>query len=204
MDREWSSSPMGRTFRGVSTTGGQCEKCVYRSIREAVDSTDRLFARPLQNVNATSHNSLDLSIEDSGWEKLKQIHVDREGEHVHVLRPKVSSVYHRLLCEVKLVDNVKVVTFRSTFLVENRSLVNAEMVIVDANGKKSSKVYNIRQSPDLVLLICDVSFTHVNRIRYLQLLGKTALSRSSRPTTTGSRSDPMVRRLAVPVSKVRY
>lgn len=102
-------------------------------------------------MNATSHNQLDLSIEESGWEKLKSIHVDREGEHVHTLRPKVNSVYHRLLCEVKLVDNVKVVTFRSTFLVENRSLVNAEMVIVDGNGKKSSKVYTIRKFSFVVL-----------------------------------------------------
>ncbi|GAA5995177.1 hypothetical protein JCM5350_001861 [Sporobolomyces pararoseus] len=106
-----------------------------------------------ENVNATSNNQLDLSIEDSGWEKLKQIHVDREGEHVHTLRPKLNSVYHRLLCEVKLVDNVKVVTFRSTFLVENRSLVNAELVIVDASGKKSSKVYSIPPGQDCAVPI---------------------------------------------------
>ncbi|GAA5849449.1 hypothetical protein JCM5353_001982 [Sporobolomyces roseus] len=106
-----------------------------------------------ENVNATSHNSLDLSIEDSAWEKLKEIHVDREGEHVHILRPKVSSVYHRLLCEVKLVDNVKIVTFRSTFLVENRSLVNAEMVIIDGNGKKSSRVYTIPPGEDCAVPI---------------------------------------------------
>lgn len=99
-----------------------------------------------QNVLATSHNSLTLLFEGMTWDRLKHISVDREGEHIYALRPKLDSVTHRLLCEVKLVDNVKVVTFRSTFQIENRSLVTAEMVIVDANGKRASSVYKIRAS----------------------------------------------------------
>lgn len=77
------------------------------------------------------------------WDRLRHISVDREGEHIYPLRPKLDKVTHRLLCEVKLVENVKVVTFRSTFQVENRTLVTAEMVIVDANGKKASQIYKI-------------------------------------------------------------
>ncbi|GAA5952650.1 hypothetical protein JCM21900_006060 [Sporobolomyces salmonicolor] len=96
-----------------------------------------------ENVNSTSHNSLTLLFEGMAWERLKHVFVDREGEHIHALRPKVEKVTHRLLCEVKLVDNVKVVTFRSTLLVENHSLVNAEMVIVDGHGKKASQIYKI-------------------------------------------------------------
>jgi vacuolar protein sorting-associated protein 13A/C len=97
-----------------------------------------------ENVTAGNHNSLTVAFEGVGWERLKHVYVDREGEHVHALRPKIEKVTHRLLCDVKLVNNVKVVTFRSTFLVENKSLVNAEMVIVDEHGKKASQIYKIR------------------------------------------------------------
>lgn len=79
------------------------------------------------------------------WDKIKSISVDREGEHVYALRPKLNNVTHRMLCDVKLVNNVKVVTFRSTFQVENRTLVVAEMVIVDGNGKRASPIYKIRE-----------------------------------------------------------
>ena len=100
----------------------------------------------------TSHNSLELVFEGMTWDRTKHIFVDREGEHIYSLKPKLDKVTHRLLCEVKLVENVKIVTFRSTFLVENRSLVQAEMVIVDANGKKASQIYKIRLSLSLTLL----------------------------------------------------
>lgn len=106
----------------------------------------------VQNVNVTSHNSLTLLFEGMTWERLRHISVDREGEHIYALRPKLDKVTHRLLCEVKLVENVKIVTFRSTFQVENRSLVGAEMVIVDANGKMASQIYQIRTSSLLVAL----------------------------------------------------
>ncbi|BGP21450.1 Vacuolar protein sorting-associated protein 13 [Rhodotorula toruloides] len=96
-----------------------------------------------ENVSASTHNSLTVVFDGMGWERLKHVYVDREGEHIHALRPKIDKVTHRLLCDVKLVDNVKVVTFRSTFLVENKSLVNAEMVIIDEHGKKASQVYKI-------------------------------------------------------------
>jgi hypothetical protein len=101
---------------------------------------------PTQNIAATSHNSLTVLFEGTSWERLKHVFVDREGEHIYALRPKVDKVTHRLLCDVKLVENVKVVTFRSTLLIENCSLVNAEMVVVDENGKRASQIYKIRES----------------------------------------------------------
>lgn len=92
-----------------------------------------------------------MLFEGTSWDRLKHVFVDREGEHIYALRPKVDKVVHRLLCDVKLIENVKVVTFRSTFLVENKSLVNAEMVIVDENGKRASQIYKIREYSTLVL-----------------------------------------------------
>ncbi|GJN91455.1 hypothetical protein Rhopal_004478-T1 [Rhodotorula paludigena] len=96
-----------------------------------------------ENVSASSHNSLTVLFDGMGWDRLKHVYVDREGEHVHALRPKIEKVTHRLMCDVKLVNNVKIVTFRSPFLVENKSLVNAEMVIVDEHGKKASQIFKI-------------------------------------------------------------
>ncbi|GAA5992083.1 hypothetical protein JCM10908_000736 [Rhodotorula pacifica] len=106
------------------------------------------WRRARENLAANTHNSLTVVIEGTSWDRLKHVYVDREGEHIHPLRPKVNKVTHRLLCDVKLVDNVKVVTFRSTFLVQNKSLVNAELVVVDEHGKKGSQVFKIPPGGD--------------------------------------------------------
>lgn len=71
--------------------------------------------------------------------------VDREGEFNYALRPKLQKVAHRLVCDVKLKDNVKIVTFRSSFKVENSTHLPMEMVIVDAEGKAIHEVYKIRK-----------------------------------------------------------
>lgn len=139
-------------------------------------------------MTTTSHNSLTVLFEGMAWERLKHVSVDREGEHIFALRPKIDKVTHRLLCDVKLIDNVKVVTFRSTFQVQNRSLVVAEMVIVDANGKKASQVYKIRAS----LLLLSPIHLRANPIRQ-QHLEKTAPFRLSPPTTAGSSFGQIVR-----------
>ncbi|KAK4052926.1 Vacuolar protein sorting-associated protein 13 [Microbotryomycetes sp. JL221] len=105
------------------------------------------------NISVTSHNSLTVLFEGTSWDRLKHVFVDREGEHIYALKPKLEKVTHRLLCEVKLVENVKVVTFRSTFLVENKSHVNAEMVIIDEHGKKASQIYRIPPGGDCAVPI---------------------------------------------------
>ena len=89
------------------------------------------------------HNSVGLMLEGTAWERVKHISVEREGEVVYRLKPKIDKTTHRMLCEIKLVNNVKVVTFRSTFKIENLTLVPSEMVIVDANGKKASPVFKL-------------------------------------------------------------
>ncbi|KAM0749832.1 hypothetical protein T439DRAFT_348604 [Meredithblackwellia eburnea MCA 4105] len=115
-----------------------------------------------ENISATSHNSLELMFENMSWERTRHIFVDREGEHIYTLKPKVDEVTHRFLCEIKLVDNVKVITFRSTFLVENRSMVPTEVVIVDNLGKKASQIYKIPPGQDCAMPILDA---YHNRIR---------------------------------------
>lgn len=42
---------------------------------------------------------------------------------------------NRLLCEVKVVDNVKVVTIRSIYKIENQTLYPLELTLVDDSGQ---------------------------------------------------------------------
>jgi vacuolar protein sorting-associated protein 13A/C len=96
-----------------------------------------------QNVSAVRHNSLGLQLQDTPWEALRGISVDREGEHVLTLRPKLDKVSHQLMCEIRLERNIKVITLRSTFNIENQTSLPMEMIIVDAHGKASSGAMKI-------------------------------------------------------------
>ncbi len=71
--------------------------------------------------------------------------VDREGDFSYSLRPRKDQVPHRLVCDIKLKDNVKIVTLRSSMKIENQTHLPMEMVLIDASGKASSEVYKIRQ-----------------------------------------------------------
>ncbi|WFD35586.1 Vacuolar protein sorting-associated protein 13 [Malassezia cuniculi] len=74
-------------------------------------------------------NELALHIDDMPWERVRHLAVDREGEFVITLRPRVQRISHKLLYEVKLVDNVKIVTFRSTFRLDNNAMIPIEVGI---------------------------------------------------------------------------
>lgn len=90
------------------------------------------------------HNSMAIRLQDSPWEHIKNISVEREGEQIYRLKPRQKGVSHRILCECKLVNNVKVVTFRSTFKIENLTLVPSEMRILDSDGKLACPVFKLR------------------------------------------------------------
>ncbi|CAD6914619.1 unnamed protein product [Tilletia laevis] len=96
-----------------------------------------------EHIKESNSNTLSLQIEGMPWERLKHISVDREGEFPVSLRPKLNQVPHRLICEVKLKDNVKVITFRSSFQVENSTLVPVELVVLDTNGHLTSIIRKI-------------------------------------------------------------
>jgi vacuolar protein sorting-associated protein 13A/C len=42
------------------------------------------------------------------------------------------------MCDIKVENNIKIITFRSTFNVENNTALPIEMIIVDAHGKAST------------------------------------------------------------------
>lgn len=96
-----------------------------------------------EHATDTTYNQLSVHIEDMPWERLRHIAVNHEGEYMMTLRPKLNQVSHRLLCEVKLENNIKVVTFQSTFRIDNRSLIPFEVGMLDDQGNVMPDVLRI-------------------------------------------------------------
>lgn len=90
---------------------------------------------------------------NKSWEHLRSIPVDREGELVFPLKPKTDSHANRLLCEIKVVDNVKMVTIRSTYKVENQTLYPLEITLVDERGHPVYSLEKVAPGQDYALPI---------------------------------------------------
>ncbi|KAJ7597035.1 vacuolar protein sorting-associated protein 13 [Mycena floridula] len=107
-----------------------------------------------EHVSSTSgqHN---VGVEFSGkpWEQLRSVPVDREGEFVFPLRPRMDKHSNRLLCEVRVIDNVKVVTMRSTYKVENQTLYPLEITLVDDSGHPLYSMEKVAPGQDYSLPI---------------------------------------------------
>ncbi|KAH9950347.1 vacuolar protein sorting-associated protein 13 [Amylocystis lapponica] len=106
-----------------------------------------------EHVSSSGHNSIGLQIIGKPWEHLRSVPVDREGEYTFSLRPRTEKYAHRLLCEVKMHDNVKVVTLRSTYKVENETLYPLELTLVDDSGQPVHPVEKIAPGQDYALPI---------------------------------------------------
>lgn len=109
-----------------------------------------------QHVSSSGQNHVGLQFIGKPWERLRSIPVDRAGEYVFALRPRMEKYTDRLMCEVKVQDNVKIVTFRSTYKVENQTLYPLELTLIDDSGHP---VYSIEKigtenaTIDMIILI---------------------------------------------------
>lgn len=81
------------------------------------------------------------------WEHLRSIPVDREGEYTFSLRPKTDKYAHRLLVEIRVQGNTKVITLRSVYKVMNETLYPLELTLVDESGQP---VYSVEKIGMLV------------------------------------------------------
>lgn len=85
-----------------------------------------------------------VKLEGSGFDSLSRIPVFREGEILYALKPKKDSVLHRLLVEVKLgADNVKYITFRSPFVIENNTQIPVELGVLNPTEGHLLKIEKI-------------------------------------------------------------
>lgn len=69
--------------------------------------------------------------------------VDKEGQFPVLLRPRLDGILHRLLCEVAVESNVKIVTLRSTYKIENECLYPLEVILVDEHNKPAYPLQKI-------------------------------------------------------------
>ncbi|KAI9340870.1 hypothetical protein BDR26DRAFT_820276 [Obelidium mucronatum] len=95
-----------------------------------------------ENVSPTP-NKLSIQMHGQEWETMKGIPVDREGTKTYILRPSVNRIAHRLVCEVKMRQNIKVVTFRSTTVVQNSTGIHVDVMVVNTKGQMTSGVYTL-------------------------------------------------------------
>ncbi|CAK7230320.1 Vacuolar protein sorting-associated protein 13 [Sporothrix eucalyptigena] len=94
-------------------------------------------------VESQSQN-VQVLLESSGFDPVKGIRLNREGQSIFGLRPKSNQVLHRLLVDVKLgEDNVKYVTFRSPLVVENETQLPVEIGVYDAREGHLLKIEKI-------------------------------------------------------------
>ncbi|PFH58131.1 hypothetical protein XA68_14121 [Ophiocordyceps unilateralis] len=89
-------------------------------------------------------NDVGIRLEGSGFDTVKNVRVNREGEFLYTLRPKTDNVTHRLCVDVRVgSDNVKDVTLRSPLLVENATQIPVELGIYDVQEGHLLKIEKI-------------------------------------------------------------
>lgn len=99
-----------------------------------------------ENVMTDSNASTAVAVqlEGSGFDVLRNIRLNREGEFIYSLKPKRDDISHRLMVDVKLGnDNVKYVTLRSPLLVENQTQIPVELGVYDAPEQSLLKIEKI-------------------------------------------------------------
>jgi vacuolar protein sorting-associated protein 13A/C len=97
-----------------------------------------------ESLTESSSSLVSVQLEGSGFDTVKSIPVNKEGEVLYLLRVKGKSTIHRMLVEIKLgKDNVKYVTLRSPLLVENETQIPVELGIYDVQKDNLLKIEKI-------------------------------------------------------------
>lgn len=95
-------------------------------------------------TDSMAGTAVSVQLEGSGFDVLRNIRLNREGEFIYSLRPKRDNITHRLMVDVKLGnDNVKYVTLRSPLLVENQTQIPVELGVYDAPEQSLLKIEKI-------------------------------------------------------------
>ncbi|SCW01107.1 LAFE_0D05226g1_1 [Lachancea fermentati] len=98
----------------------------WRKVRENLDTNSNM-------------NILGVEVANKSYETILKIDTTSEGEEVYTLQPAVNGVHTRLACDLKLCeDNIKLVTIRSTFVLENSTSNDLEFML---NGDDSNLLY---------------------------------------------------------------
>jgi vacuolar protein sorting-associated protein 13A/C len=106
-----------------------------------------------RETTSFASNNINLQVDGAMWESLRDVNLDTEGEHMHPLRPMLNNVQHRIVFDVKLVDNIKIVTIRSAFVIENRTLLSVDFASIDPSGKMDGSIKKIAPGQDFAIPI---------------------------------------------------
>ncbi|KAI9208535.1 uncharacterized protein BJ171DRAFT_419574 [Polychytrium aggregatum] len=98
-------------------------------------------------------NKLSVQINGPSWESLKNITVDTEGVVTYLLRPMINQITHRFVCDVRLKDNIKIVTFRSVTVVQNETNLPLELMVVNSKKQMTSGIYNMEPGQECFIPI---------------------------------------------------
>ncbi|KAI5970317.1 VPS13 [Candida margitis] len=91
-----------------------------------------------ENLDVNTASTLDVAFINGEYENIEHISAAMEGEDLHVLYPAVEGVHNRLSVSINLrEDNVKVITLRSTILIENDAEVP---IIVEILGEERAEL----------------------------------------------------------------
>ncbi|KAG9314367.1 hypothetical protein JVU11DRAFT_5161 [Chiua virens] len=106
-----------------------------------------------EHGSASEQHNIGVQIVGKPWDALRGIPVNKEGEFTFSLRPRMEKYTDRLLCAVTVEDNVKIVTLRSTYLVENLTFYPLEVMLVDHTGHPVYSLEKIAPGQDYALPI---------------------------------------------------
>ncbi|KAF9015159.1 vacuolar protein sorting-associated protein 13 [Cyathus striatus] len=115
-----------------------------------------------EHVSSSQQHNIGIQFVGKPWEQLRSVPVDREGEFTFPLRPITDKYPSKLLCDVKVIDNTKIVTLRSTYKIANYTLYPLELMVVDDAGHPVYSLEKIVPGEDFPLPIEAVTR---NRIR---------------------------------------
>ncbi|KAG0003109.1 hypothetical protein BGZ80_007728 [Entomortierella chlamydospora] len=111
--------------------------------------------RKMRETVASKKNTLGIQFDGVPWESLKDVPVEQEGRYLYVLRPKLNKVSHRIAVDIRIKNNVKVVTFSSALLVQNATSLPIEVVVADEKRKHLSSAQKIAPGEDFSVPIED-------------------------------------------------
>lgn len=91
-------------------------------------------------------NLVGVQVNAFGWEALKHIPLDQEGQHAYRMEPALNGVYHRLIVDIKLEDHIKRVTFRSGLMLLNRTKHRIQFALANCKRQITSTIYSTGMS----------------------------------------------------------
>jgi len=107
--------------------------------------------REMREREKVVENKLNIQINTSTWETIRSIPVDQEKTISYLLRPFVNEIIYILVVDIKVIDNIKYVTFRSSSILKNRTNLNLDILIM---GNKITQ-YSINPMEDFYIPIMD-------------------------------------------------